>query len=36
MMVKKMILMLLGSKILQYVVERKEMTPGKSEVTIYG
>jgi biotin transporter BioY len=36
MMVKEMICMLLGSKILQYVVERKEKTPGKSEVTIYG
>jgi hypothetical protein len=36
MMVKKMILMLLGSKILQYVVERKEKTLGKSEVKHYG
>ena len=35
-LVKKMILMLLGAKILSYSAERKESTPGKFVVTIYG
>jgi hypothetical protein len=35
-LVKKLILMLLGAKILQYVIERKEKSPGKFEVNVFG
>jgi hypothetical protein len=35
-LVKKLILLLLGAKILRYYTERKEKSPGKFDVTIYG
>jgi hypothetical protein len=35
-LVKKLILMLLGAKILSYTAERTEPSPGKFTVTIYG
>ena len=34
--VKKLILMLIGAKILRHYPVRKEKSPGKFEVTIYG
>ncbi len=35
-LVKKLILMLLAAKILEYVIKRKEKSPGKFEVTVLG
>jgi superfamily II DNA helicase RecQ len=35
-LVKKLILMLLAARILEYVIDRKETSPGKFEVTVVG
>jgi hypothetical protein len=35
-MVKKMILMLLAANVLRYVIERKERTPGKFTMSVFG